>query len=351
MFCKEKRMQRTRDPSGRYLKTEHKSEEEEEESSDDDIRDDDEWANAASSDEEEQAFSVPSNVRNSCFMDATLVALLMVPNRWVTDQVLTAKIPVQNIPSALRFQTRLRRLARRMRIKGYTPSKLAKRVAKIRNMFTNGRYHALSTESQQDTSEFLAAIASILDLQHGVNTQSVIIEGTNELGAEPPRDRVITSARIEDAGITHTVFAWSRHEPVTSLLTRVNDSGQLDRVYSSGTRTFARTITTSSFIPGPFFTVHLDRASVPTVNRTPVRVQERIYLAGREYTLHGVVMHTGQSIRRGHYTCLARLSDGQYSQYDDLLTSLTVPAPFETMAKCYQVDTTCVLLFYTQSKV
>ena len=289
------------------------------------------------------------NSRNSCFADAVLTALLLVPTPFVDGWMLRCTDTDEDGSGVPRT---VLEIARGLRGDGTrtTSTDMVRAVATLRvALGSTGRYAQFGDGRQHDASEFLYALLGALGLDTGPGHRRVVVAGYgNRGGADGPGDMqrpVVTTDRVEPTGPVVHAAAWCASSPFSLCST---EDAVLDVPCTTPRGTFARMSTTVHAMPGEFFVVHVDR-SARARHQTPFPVAHAPAWGGRSYRLVSAVLWAGRFPDSGHYTCLvdvrARTPGGvpAWTHYDGIGPTARPVGPEEARDVASK---SAVLLFY-----
>lgn len=261
----------------------------------------------------------PHNVKNSCYLDSTLVALLSPDNVLLSTYLLHRTLTVPNthtqrifsknanrdLVQRRRVQTALRKLAARLKSSKVSPSTDSTQlVASVREMLSKGKFvSTFSHGRREDAGEAVGQVLETLQLHTGVNnTISELVVGSNDLLSST--DAVLSTGEITTKRTVSTGLVWSvtrppdHHADFNDILRSVEDS-ILQSPYRARDTEYIRRVQMVDFTPSGSFIIHVDRARVGDV-ALPMRLT--VTINGRVFALLSVVMY-----RHGHYTALVRM--------------------------------------------
>jgi len=291
---------------------------------------------------------LPTNHRNSCYIDSVLVALFVENNARVTSMFLTSILPITANPSQFIYGRTVKEdLEMRQRIQKtligiVTQMRHGQQnedgITNLRRLLGQCRFDSnFDLGDQEDASDFLAVLCQVFNVHDHQNQQTMQVFGSHDLVNTPPKTATLTTESTNSMGIVHHVFDWKPGCHVKDTLSNTLDS----RVEPFSEQKFVRATTVTRFMPDSFFAVHVDRTAGGKLNRSPLFTETSIISNGRTFKLMSIVMHMGGSIRSGHYVCLF-FKEHKLFLYDDMNQSLT-----ESTFTAEQIAQQCVIIFYS----
>jgi ubiquitin C-terminal hydrolase len=291
---------------------------------------------------------LPSNYRNSCYLNSLLVALFLEPNLFITSRFLEATIPLAQRPTQYVY--------------GHTPEvdlqqrkEIQKTLTVIVNCLRQGSGEAMNSINklrtllgecrfgsnfddgkQHDVTDFLSALCEVFYVHDNVNQQHMQVFGSHDLINTPPKTAMLTTDTVNYTGIMHHVFNWTAGDLISYTLENVMDN--ITSQFSE--QQFNRSLTVTKFQSHCYFAFHIDRTVTGSVNRTPLLVEHSICIGNTKFNLLSIVLHFGD-LDGGHYVSVILRKDGKVYLYDDLNTYLTV-----STLTIEEISRYSVLVFY-----
>lgn len=290
---------------------------------------------------------LPTNSRNSCYIDSVLVALFAMNNVLVTSMFLANVLPLSDKPSQFIYgktgkeDLKMRRQIQKTLIgivKQFRQSyDDAGGIKNLRTLLGQCRFDSnFNAGAQEDASDFLAVLCQVFNIHDHQNEQTMQVFGSHDLVNTPPKTTTLTTNLTNSMGIVHHVFEWE-----SGCLIKDTISHTLDSIVEPfSEQKFVRAITLTKFKPNFFFAVHIDRTATGKLNRSPIFIETSIHTNGRNFKLISIVLHIG-CIGSGHYVCLI-FRDRKLLLYDDLRQTLIL----STFTAQY-IAQHCVLIFYS----
>jgi len=291
--------------------------------------------------------NLPSNSRNSCYIDSVLVALFLENNVLVTSMFLSNVLPLSNKPSQFVYgrtskeDFKMRRQIQQTLIKFVKQIRQgrgdADGVTNLRGLLGQCRFGSnFDAGAQEDASDFLAVLCQIFNVHDNQNEQKMQVMGSIDLIHTPPKTVMLTTDVTNSMGLVHHVFEWTPGCLINDTICHKLDSV----VEEFSEHKFVRAITVTEFKPTLFFVVHIDRTASGKLNRSPIFVETSLNTNGRKFKLMSIVLHMG-NIGAGHYICLI-LRERKLFMFDDMRQTLTL-----STFTAEQIARHCVLVFYS----
>ena len=302
----------------------------------------------------------------SCYMDSVLFALLAVPNKFVTKNILqknldrTGKICphkedlnirkyvqtyLNNLQSAIIHEntittcTNLRKLFRYCNLTGF---------------------EKFGRNKQQEAGEFLMYLLQLFNSRNFLK-QKEVVYGTNSMAQKIPKNKLVeTTNREQLVDIIYQLDFLLLKEKrgqdnrINYFFKKIDDSGELskDDLFKPNERQhFRRKISNYSIIDSPYIIIWAQRVDPIShrVLRTKIIPTQQITLQSkRKLQLSAIVVHHGD-IHGGHYITLFNCKEKWY-RYDDLSPKIDFIGSYRKMMENEgrDVKSNGVLYFYTQ---
>lgn len=311
----------------------------------------------------------PRNDKNSCYLDSTLMALLLPNNTLLAMHTVHRPLHERHSQSSLVFgnsgprgdlivRRRVQALVRKLRTRLHRDkvrTDATKLVGDIRRIVSGGKFTSrVSTGNPEDAAEVAGQLFDILELQHDVNQLEECIVGSNELlvsSDQVIQKGMVTTRRTTGASVLWTVSS-CRGKKTTAELLNVTEDAVLDTPYRAKDPAgvehhFSRRVSVLRYIPSTVFVLHLDRGRI---KRCGIPIDDSVSVNGRVFNLVSIVCLEG-----GHYTAFIRMGSvhpsgevevaaKQWAFYND--TSPTPLVPITHPSQMHRVSTTAVLLVY-----
>lgn len=291
--------------------------------------------------------NLPSNQRNSCYIDSVLVALFLTNNVLVTSMFLCNILPLAEKKSMFihgetaKDDLKMRRAIQKTLIgivkRIRQGSGDADGISTLRNLLGQCRFNSnFNLGTQEDASDFLSVLCQVFNIHDNQNEQQMTVIGTHDLLSTPPKFSTLTTDLVNSTGLIHHVFSWKPGCIVQDTLVHMLDSV----VEPFSKSNYVRAITTTLFKPNLFFIVHIDRTATGKLNRSPLFIETSLETNGHKFKLISIVLHSG-TIGGGHYICLV-LQDRNLFVFDDLSQTLEL-----SKLTSQEIAEQCVLVFYS----
>lgn len=291
------------------------------------------------SDDESIVGNISSSIRgldyvgNSCYQDSTLLALLAIPNRFITTNMLIkdlSKDLSKQIDYRLRiaFQKEIVRIAKSMR--GLDHVKDCTNLRKLIKYCKGPQpFHEVGT---QDAGEFLLYIFDIFNIEDVIIERITLV--TNDLTRRVPKEYIETHKVIQNSSPIISIHSGSifniAETDLRKFIDRADDTVfELSNVYihKPTNEVFRRRIELNRIVKADYiiFNVHrlhqlIDgKRIIEKRLYTPIRCPEQMTIRSRILHLHAIVVH-----EHNHYTCYIKCS-GHWYYYNDLASHKISP--------------------------
>lgn len=275
------------------------------------------------------------NFANSCFMDSVLIAMLMIPNDYIDEQILYKKVDekcVKDIQTELKkiqlglygkqnFQCRdFRKLLQQCKIKGF---------------------EEFYTSKTQDANEFLKYIFELFNVERSKDLQITCVLNEGDAKAY-----VSSKFEIENSSpmfdINFTILQMYISTTINALLNHADDSGKLDEdslVEYQGKK-YNKRLQFYKPLEYNYFVVGLQRLFFEKFSITSVVPEKTLNIGNKKLTLSSIIVWL-----TGHYVSLIRNGDKWYL-YDDIGPKMICIGSYEDMIKDENILRFGVLYFY-----
>lgn len=292
-------------------------------------------------------------VGDSCYADSVLVALLCIPNNFVDNTILGAKLSKltlrtsnkypcstksreEDLRNRMKVQKELRRIAMSMRGES---SEHVQSCSDLRNLLKEcphpQNYHK---PGQADAGEYLEYLLTMFP-----DTNQMVQKSKEETSTDG--GKTYTQKNAATYLDNNSVFWYVNN----NFLTSFTNPTVRDLLVNIDTQDHENKITRKStqVISAPYLIITLDRLDSTTgnVKYTPVQITENLtfYPFGRTLTLLSVVLWQNR-----HYTCAIKC-DSEWWYYDDNDTEIEYIGSFEDLLETQdipRVSTNSTILFY-----
>ena len=308
------------------------------------------------------------NIGQSCYLDSTLMALLAVPNKFVTDNILNGNMffvgnlrqcgntPGQDMVNKRKIQKYINDLAQSIR-----GEKTINYCTNFRKLLANCDQPSdqpFDLPEQRDAGEFIQWLFTLFPVNKCTKrfTNYVTDDVSSSVFDIDFSTLVKSSERTDDnSSVIQTINAFNlfilAEEKIintTDLLKIIEDSGELsdNNMAKVGNLRYKRSIRVEEIVSTPYLILYVQRNLPNGPLRSRIDATERIIINNKTLELSAFVTHAGED-DSGHYTCYFKYRSDWYFYNDTAGTRLVSKiGNYNVMIETTNVLRNSVLIFY-----